>query len=92
MSAAQKHAWFNLVIVLLCVITVVALIPVLGVQRAQGGFGILGLLGLGPLFFRKRAGVVVSDIGAVAKGQGKARFLGADGRPLVFAQAAFSHF
>jgi thiamine-monophosphate kinase len=38
------------------------------------------------------AGVVVSDIGAVAKGQGKARFLGADGRPLVFAQAAFSHF
>jgi thiamine-monophosphate kinase len=38
------------------------------------------------------AGVVVSDIGAVAKGQGKAHFLGADGHPLVFAQAAFSHF
>jgi thiamine-monophosphate kinase len=38
------------------------------------------------------AGVVVSDIGVVAKGQGEARFLGADGRPFVFAQAAFSHF
>jgi thiamine-monophosphate kinase len=38
------------------------------------------------------AGVVVSDIGAVAKGQGEAHFLGADGHPLVFAQAAFSHF
>jgi thiamine-monophosphate kinase len=38
------------------------------------------------------AGVVVTDIGAVVKGQGKPHFLAADGRPLAFAQAAFSHF
>jgi hypothetical protein len=61
MSAMQKHAWFNLAVVLLSTIVVIALIPVLGVQRAQGGFGILGFLGFGPLFFLRRAGAVVSD-------------------------------
>jgi thiamine-monophosphate kinase len=38
------------------------------------------------------AGVLVSEIGTVARGEGEARFLGADGEPLVFAQASFSHF
>jgi hypothetical protein len=61
MSASQKHAWFNLVVVLLCVTAMTALVPVLGMQRAQGAFGILGLLGFGPLFYRKTAGVVVGD-------------------------------
>jgi hypothetical protein len=61
MTATQKHAWFNLVIVLVCVSVVTALIPQLGVQRALGGFGILGLLGFGPLFYWRRAGGVVID-------------------------------
>ena len=61
MAAAQKEAWFNLVIVLVVSIGVLALVPVLGPWRAQGWFGVLGLLGFGPFFFRKRAGIVVSD-------------------------------
>ena len=61
MSAAQKQAWFNLVVVLVCVVAVMALVPILGFPRAQGGFGILGLLGFGPLFYWRRAGKVVSD-------------------------------
>jgi thiamine-monophosphate kinase len=45
--------------------------------------------------FRKAAsaaGVAVTDIGAIAAGRGAPRFLGRDGRPLVFARASFSHF
>jgi hypothetical protein len=61
MTPTQKHAWFNLAVVVLSVVTVVALVPVLGLQRAQGGFGWLGLLGFGVLFYRKRAGQVVAD-------------------------------
>ena len=38
------------------------------------------------------AGVAVTEIGAVTAGQGTARFLGPDGRPLVFRQPSFSHF
>ena len=37
------------------------------------------------------AKVQVTEIGAIEAGEG-VRFLGADGRPLVFAHAAFSHF
>src|SRR5215813_5666685 len=38
------------------------------------------------------AGVAITDIGVVTAGQGKARFLGRDGQPLVFWQPSFSHF
>jgi thiamine-monophosphate kinase len=38
------------------------------------------------------AGVAVTEIGAVTAGQGAARFLGPDGRPLVFRRPSFSHF
>ncbi|MBV8108486.1 MAG: thiamine-phosphate kinase [Hyphomicrobiales bacterium] len=38
------------------------------------------------------AGVAVTEIGAVAAGQGTARFLAPDGQPLAFRQASFSHF
>ena len=38
------------------------------------------------------AGVAVTEIGAVTAGQGAARFLASDGRPLVFRQPSFSHF
>ena len=38
------------------------------------------------------AGVPVTEIGAVTAGQGAARFLDRDGRPLVFRQPSFSHF
>lgn len=37
------------------------------------------------------AKVPVADIGVIAAGEG-ARFLGADGQPLVFTQASYSHF
>lgn len=37
------------------------------------------------------AGVAVTEIGAIAEGEG-ATFVMADGRPLTFRQAAFSHF
>jgi thiamine-monophosphate kinase len=38
------------------------------------------------------AGVAVTEIGAVTAGQGEARFLDSNGRPLVFRQPSFSHF
>jgi hypothetical protein len=60
MSAAQKHAWFNLAVVAVTVVTVLALIPVLG-PGAQGGFGLLAFLGFGPWFFRRRGGGVILD-------------------------------
>jgi hypothetical protein len=61
MSASQKLAWFNLIVVAASLIAVSALTPVMGLKAAQGGFGILGLLGFGPLFYRKKPGVVVGD-------------------------------
>jgi thiamine-monophosphate kinase len=38
------------------------------------------------------AGVAVTEIGTVMAGEGEARFLGADGKPLVLAQTSYSHF
>ena len=38
------------------------------------------------------AGVPISEIGVVEAGEGGARFLGMDGKPLVFARTSFSHF
>jgi len=38
------------------------------------------------------AGVAVTEIGAVTAGQGEARFLESNGRPLVFRRPSFSHF
>jgi hypothetical protein len=60
MTAVQKHAWFNLAVVVASVIVVLALTPFKG-RGALGGFGLLGLLGLGPLFFRRKGGGVVLD-------------------------------
>jgi hypothetical protein len=59
MSAAQRNAWFNLVVVLASVALVVGLSVGLGWPKAIGGFGVLGLLGFGPLFYRRRAGQAV---------------------------------
>src|SRR4051794_27603950 len=61
MTSTQKHAWFNLAVITLCLLTVFTLVPVLGSVRAQGGFGLLGLLGFGYLFYRKKPGAVVID-------------------------------
>jgi hypothetical protein len=60
MTAVQKHAWFNLVVVVATMLVVLALIPI-GGRGALGGFGFLGLLGFGPLFFRRKGGGVVVD-------------------------------
>ena len=38
------------------------------------------------------AGVAVTEIGTVIAGEGEARFLGLDGKPLVLAQTSYSHF
>jgi thiamine-monophosphate kinase len=38
------------------------------------------------------AGVAVTEIGTVTAGQGEARFLDSNGRPLVFRRPSFSHF
>jgi thiamine-monophosphate kinase len=45
--------------------------------------------------FRKAAaaaGVAVTEIGVATSGNGPARFLGTDGKPLVLAHPSFSHF
>ena len=60
MSATQKFAWFNLAVIALTVLAVLLLLPFLG-KGALGGFGFLGLIGLGPVFFRKKPGQVVTD-------------------------------
>jgi thiamine-monophosphate kinase len=38
------------------------------------------------------AGVAVTEIGKVVSGKGRARLIGSDGKPLVFAHPSFSHF
>ena len=60
MSAMQKYAWFNLIIIALTLVIVLALIPFLG-KGALGGFGFLGFMGFGVLFFRKKPGQVLLD-------------------------------
>jgi hypothetical protein len=60
MSALQKFAWFNLAVIALTLVAVLSLLPFLG-KGALGGFGFLGFIGLGPLFFRKKPGQVVTD-------------------------------
>ena len=60
MSQSQKHAWFNLAVIALTLTVVLPLYPLLG-KAAFGGFGFLGLLGLGPLFYRKTRGKMVTD-------------------------------
>jgi len=60
MSAMQKFAWFNLAVIALTLVTVLSLLPFLG-KAALGGSGFLGLIGLGPLFFRKKPGKVLTD-------------------------------
>jgi hypothetical protein len=56
----QKFAWFNLGVIVLTLLVIVSLLPFFG-HKAMGGFGCLGLIGLGPLFFRKKPGQVITD-------------------------------
>ena len=60
MSRMQKFAWFNLAVIALTLLVVFSLLPFLE-YRAMGGLGFLGLMGVGPLFFRKKPGQVVTD-------------------------------
>lgn len=60
MSAMQKFAWFNLIVIALTLVVVLSLLPFLG-KGALGGSGFLGLIGFGPLFFRKKPGQVLTD-------------------------------
>jgi hypothetical protein len=61
MSPAERHAWFNLTVILLTLGAILAVSPALGFRRAQGSLGFLGLLGLGPFLFRRRPGKVFMD-------------------------------
>ncbi len=60
MSAVQKQAWFNLIVVAVAAVTIISLYPWLG-ARAIGGAGILGLCGLGALFHWRHGRRVVID-------------------------------
>ena len=60
MSAMQKFAWFNLVVIALTLLGVLSLLPFLG-KGALGCCGFLGFLPLGLLFFRKKPGQVLMD-------------------------------
>ena len=60
MSALQKAAWYQLLVVLLTVVTVIALSPFVGCG-SLGAFGLLGLLGAAGLFLRRPAGGVAVD-------------------------------
>jgi hypothetical protein len=60
MLPAQKQAWFTLAVIGVTVVVVAALVPLMG-RGAMGGFGILGLIGLGPLFYRRKGGRVLTD-------------------------------
>ena len=60
MSATLKQAWYNLLIISICLITVVSLYPTLG-WKANGALGFCGLLGLSPFFFRRRKGEIAMD-------------------------------
>ena len=64
MGRQEKHAWFNLVVLVIAVAVFLILIPLLGVRPAVGAFGLLGLLGFGFLFYRKkqgRPGVIIDE-------------------------------
>jgi hypothetical protein len=60
MLPAQKQSWYFLAVLGMTAAVVLALLPFLG-YGATGGFGLLGLMGLGPLFFRRKEGRVVTD-------------------------------
>jgi hypothetical protein len=60
MSAVQKYAWFNLLVIAATLAAVAVLYPWLG-TRALGALGLLGFLGCTPLFFRRRPGQVIAD-------------------------------
>ena len=60
MTALQRYAWYNLVVIGLAGLCVVIFYPFLG-GRALGCLGLLGLLGLSPILFRKKPGQVCYD-------------------------------
>jgi hypothetical protein len=48
---------------------------------------------VGPLRLQaSSAGISVTEIGTLGAGQGLARFVDADGKPLALARPSFSHF
>ena len=63
MTAHEKLAYFNLLVVGAAVALFLLLMPLLGARAAMGAFGLLGLLGLAPMFVwpRGRSAAVVAD-------------------------------
>jgi len=70
MNRAQKIAWFNLVIILMCLllsgiaVALVAFVAERPLRLALGGLGFMGIIGftgLSPLLFRKAKGQVEFD-------------------------------
>jgi hypothetical protein len=60
MTALQKWAWFNLLVVGLTLAVVLGALPFMG-KGAMGGFGFLGFMGFAPLFYRKSGTQVLTD-------------------------------
>ncbi|QDV76870.1 DUF2178 domain-containing protein [Botrimarina mediterranea] len=60
MTATEKSAWTELIVVAIATIGVGCLLPWLG-NRATGMFGFLGFLPLSMLWLRRRGGEVVVD-------------------------------
>jgi len=60
MSALEKSAWSELVVVLLAAVAVAVFLPWMG-HRASDWFGLLGLLPVGMYFLRKRGGRIIVD-------------------------------
>lgn len=60
MSALQKFAWFNLVVIIAALAASLLLAPFLG-KGALGCFGLLGLIGLSPFFFKSKKGEILAD-------------------------------
>ncbi|QDT40021.1 hypothetical protein Pan241w_00740 [Gimesia alba] len=60
MTATQKFAWFNLLVVLGVLLIVGCLYPFFG-WKAHGALGLTALLALSPIFYRKRENEVITD-------------------------------
>lgn len=60
MTPYQKHAWYDLGVIALTLVTVLTLFPFIG-PAAMGGFGWMGLLGFGYFFYRKKPGQLLTD-------------------------------
>jgi hypothetical protein len=51
MSRQEKHAWFNIGVLVVACLFFMLLYPRIGIHPATGAFGLLGFLGVAPFLF-----------------------------------------